>query len=531
MENLYRGLIDLEEYSISIDDVVKLYVYTDILKIAGIPIHCQRHFEINNKLVREYVFRFQEQEIVKNSRWVDPKDFDEDGLMILGNMPSLQKVSDSRIEIALADSNDNQIFFLMNDSLLYDCSLFDDELCKNLVIFMLTVKTAIESRVLFCAFYTKDVQTKEKLRVVTDTVEFGDANLNLYFQSINVFQYRILQSSDYAKHFFKNKQILKGYIASLADYPVTTHGLDIINRRAVDLFNELFQGNENATLEDRKFFFRGVDKATGPVAYTQRGSDFLLTKLKKLCQRLHIDYWLYYGTLLGAKRHNAFIPWDDDIDIGVMREDLHKIIRYLQNDGNFSIDILYNTEWGDRVYKFRFKNSDLPAYVDIFPFDYCQGDSSVIWESFKGLKHDLVTDFRKLQEELGCGYHVCFKIPENHLVKINNLFDKYRKIAYKKIHLSEKKTDKIVYGFDNVFLFDWQQVFSLSEITPFSLENFNGTEHPVFCNAEEVLIRNYVAPYTLPNDIVSHRHTARMSAETQQKMSELMSALQNYEFV
>ena len=85
MENLYRGLIDLEEYSISIDDVVKLYVYTDILKIAGIPIHCQRHFEINNKLVREYVFRFQEQEIVKNSRWVDPKDFDEDGLMILGN--------------------------------------------------------------------------------------------------------------------------------------------------------------------------------------------------------------------------------------------------------------------------------------------------------------------------------------------------------------------------------------------------------------------------------------------------------------
>lgn len=139
----------MEEYSISIDDVVKLYVYTDILKIAGIPIHCQRHFEINNKLVREYVFRFQEQEIVKNSRWVDPKDFDEDGLMILGNMPSLQKVSDSRIEIALADSNDNQIFFLMNDSLLYDCSLFDDELCKNLVIFMLTVKTAIESRVLF----------------------------------------------------------------------------------------------------------------------------------------------------------------------------------------------------------------------------------------------------------------------------------------------------------------------------------------------------------------------------------------------
>lgn len=143
----------------------------------------------------------------------------------------------------------------------------------------------------------------------------------------------------------------------------------------------------------------------------------------------------------------------------------------------------------------------------------------------------MITDFRKLQEELGCGYHVCFKIPENHLVKINNLFDKYRKIAYKKIHLSEKKTDKIVYGFDNVFLFDWQQVFSLSEITPFSLENFNGTEHPVFCNAEEVLIRNYVAPYTLPNDIVSHRHTARMSAETQQKMSELMSALQNYEFV
>ena len=51
----------------------------------------------------------------------------------------------------------------------------------------------------------------------------------------------------------------------------------------------------------------------------------MLVWLDAVCRRHGIRYWLGSGTLLGAVRHGGFIPWDDDVDIELPREDYQKL--------------------------------------------------------------------------------------------------------------------------------------------------------------------------------------------------------------
>lgn len=273
-----------------------------------------------------------------------------------------------------------------------------------------------------------------------------------------------------------------------------------------------------------------MGKSAGPVYETQKGSDFLLRKLKELCDKLGIHFWLYSGTLLGAMRHNGFIPWDDDIDVGIMRNDLHKLINYLKDDDYFAIEILYNTEWADRVYKFKFKNTYYPVYVDLFPFDYCNGEPAKIWYWFRKLKARMVQEFLDYEKQSGNEYRQLFNISEGGLNDINALFDKYYKEGEKLLGLTTENTGKIIYGYDTVFLIDWMQVFELEKVLPFDYTEFNGEKYPTFKNADEILTSNYTAPYTLPDDIVTHRHTARMSNDTIEQLDALMSELKDYKF-
>ena len=93
--------------------------------------------------------------------------------------------------------------------------------------------------------------------------------------------------------------------------------------------------------------------------------------IDSVCRQNGIRYWLDGGTLLGAARHSGFIPWDDDIDIGMFPEDAEKFKAYMLEypDDRFAIQCI-GTDSGYRLPWYRLKDrysrfiEDCPASPD-----------------------------------------------------------------------------------------------------------------------------------------------------------------------
>lgn len=217
----------------------------------------------------------------------------------------------------------------------------------------------------------------------------------------------------------------------------------------------------------------------------------VLDELDSICRKNDIHYSLHGGTLLGAERNHHLIPWDDDIDISMIRDEYEKFRKVaVKCSGKYYLD--EETMWFPR---FVMKSNNNLAYIDILIWDFI---------SEKPLEQKLkITLLRALQgmmkthieyEKFGLGNkfllwstHTFGKLFSNK--KKQELFYSVQMMFQGKklfIHRSNDAFRGVSYIFDSNYMSEYIQI------------ELEGKQYEVTSRYHEFLIRNYGPDYLTP---------------------------------
>lgn len=122
----------------------------------------------------------------------------------------------------------------------------------------------------------------------------------------------------------------------------------------------------------------------------------LAKKLLSVCEKYNIRIMGFAGTVLGAIRHAGFIPWDDDMDFCLLREDYNRLLAVASDE--FKYPYFFQTAFSDPVYFFgyaRLRNSTTTAVISGHGSDYNCG---IFIDIF--VLDGLIDDFKKLEKQL-----------------------------------------------------------------------------------------------------------------------------------
>lgn len=258
-----------------------------------------------------------------------------------------------------------------------------------------------------------------------------------------------------------------------------------------------------------------IPPATGQIRNIQLANLALLKELDYVCKENNLQYWLDGGTLLGAIRHKGFIPWDDDIDVAMLRDDYEKIIdafkKSSRNPDIFADYVLSARGHAQCIIKVQHKKCP-HLFVDIFPWD----KYGIRLSKEEQLKKTLY--LKTLRADL---QKIC--VPkmsrEDVLSKISSYMAE--KVLTNKV--IDEKGD-YVWGLD--FSHQWKNWFTHYEVlNPLKTIEFEGMEFPCLNNPDAFLSRLYGNYMAYPNKIgTGHSMFLDLSEEEKQAIEVLKSS-------
>ena len=246
----------------------------------------------------------------------------------------------------------------------------------------------------------------------------------------------------------------------------------------------------------------GVDKlpaATGELRQWQLELLELLKTFDKICRENDVQYWLDFGTLLGALRHKGFIPWDDDIDTSMLKSDLDKILPILEEYFKDKDFIIRKRAKSCNNFQIRIRHKYYNLGLDIFPVhEYPEGDFTP--EAMKDITDKIIyarkmfdkkyrhkkysdKDIAKVQEDI-------IKIQENIIIPSNKKVPEHP-ILFHGIEFPYEE------GF---YVMPYNMIFPLKE------KEFEGYKFLIPNNAEEYLSNLWQNWQKLPKGFLSGHH-------------------------
>ena len=262
--------------------------------------------------------------------------------------------------------------------------------------------------------------------------------------------------------------------------------------------------DEHAVADFKRKAFMEMPRFGGDLALLQEGNFLLLKLLKAVCEKHGIPYWILGGTLLGAVRHKGFIPWDDDIDVGMLREDYHRLREVLKDAPVLRVtEYCNNKDFNGRkifcqVIKLTLEDDRSPFWVDILLYDHAGQDGireEELWESISAVRRDTERKLISVEKELKQTYWDEAVTDLEDRQKIDAIY------AWGFGNLPRACVKKYIYrGIDSI-CGGWQRLFPCDRMMPFASLEFEGELFPAPRDYEWSLKLNFGDYLVLPKDM------------------------------
>jgi lipopolysaccharide cholinephosphotransferase len=288
-------------------------------------------------------------------------------------------------------------------------------------------------------------------------------------------------------------------------------------------------------MDSRKQVFANMSPATGQLRLLQLSCAQLMQEFAELCEQNSITYWADFGTLLGAVRHQGFIPWDDDTDMGMPRDQIDRLQKVIREDTRYSkrfkVSVVYDPYAFSKQIRFMYNDPANPSFLDLFIYDYAPQAEDAQYNRRNMLREELIKELRNLPFFSVWENNGYLHQGEVHSKEIEQVFDRYLQLGIESDVITDSEhAQAIMFSYDNCTLDDYIRIYQMELILPTTILQFEGTSIAVPRNFKEILERDYGNIYRLPNDIVSHfDHVSRELFKNRQVVESLKRSINDPE--